>query len=82
MHRPQLKENKLLSDQEINMIFSNTEQLIQSNQALHAKMIQRKEVSLFISEIGDVVADAAEVILVLSSRSRSILYMPPITPLQ
>ncbi|KAI8913327.1 Dbl homology domain-containing protein [Gorgonomyces haynaldii] len=59
-HRQQLKESKLLGDHEVSTIFSNTEQLIIANQALAQRLLERKEQNPFISEIGDLIGEAAE----------------------
>jgi hypothetical protein len=42
-------------------IFSNVEQLVQANILLMNKLIARKDSNAFVSEVGDLLSEAAEV---------------------
>ncbi|KAI8926331.1 hypothetical protein BC831DRAFT_456795 [Entophlyctis helioformis] len=59
-HKVQMRESRMVPEQEINHIFSNVEQLLAANQNLLNKLQARRDQNAIIQEIGDVIADAAE----------------------
>ncbi|KAI8895289.1 hypothetical protein BC833DRAFT_623172 [Globomyces pollinis-pini] len=59
-HKVQMRDSKLIPESEINLIFSNVEQLVAANQILMDKLNLRKESNVFISEVGDLLIESAE----------------------
>jgi len=59
-HKVQLKTLKLMSDEGITTLFSNTEELVTVSQTFHDKMAERKTANAFIEEIGDIIAECSE----------------------
>jgi hypothetical protein len=66
-HKVQLKESKLFSDADIQLIFSNVEELVAANDVLMQKMIARRDENVFIAEVGDLLIDSAESFQVYSN---------------
>ncbi|KAJ3269397.1 Myosin 10A, isoform D [Terramyces sp. JEL0728] len=59
-HKVQMKECKLIPEREMELIFSNIDQLLSANQQLMNKLIARRDENLFIEHVGDLIADSAE----------------------
>ncbi|KAH6599748.1 hypothetical protein BASA50_002773 [Batrachochytrium salamandrivorans] len=59
-HKVQLRDSKLISDQDINALFSNIDQLLSANQGLLAKLQARRDQNPIIQEIGDVISESAD----------------------
>ena len=59
-HKVQFKLLKLLSDDDITRVFSNTEELVSVSQSFSDKMNARKTANPFIEEIGDIIAEVSE----------------------
>ncbi|KAI8921845.1 hypothetical protein DFJ77DRAFT_651 [Powellomyces hirtus] len=57
-HKPQLQET--LSEEEINMLFSNTDQLVPVNQHLLDRLREKRDADPFIPEVGDAIVDVSE----------------------
>lgn len=55
-----MKQSKMLSDEDIAILFSNTEELVSVSQSFHDKMNERKTANAFITEIGDIIAECSE----------------------
>ncbi|KAJ3225233.1 Myosin 10A, isoform D [Clydaea vesicula] len=59
-HKVQLKCNKMMSDEDVEILFSNVAELVSVSQNFFNKMNERKNSNLFIEEIGDIIVDATE----------------------
>lgn len=66
-HKRKLIESKLLTEEDVQAVFSNTEDLYAANQALCVAMRARRDSNMFISTIGDILADGAQVCFVFIS---------------
>ncbi|KAJ3325340.1 Myosin 10A, isoform D [Boothiomyces sp. JEL0866] len=56
----QMKDCKLIPEKEMELIFSNIDQLLNANQILMNKLTARRDENLFIECVGDLIADSAE----------------------
>ncbi|KAL5032310.1 hypothetical protein BDV3_000892 [Batrachochytrium dendrobatidis] len=65
-HRAQLRESKIVSEQDSTALFSNIDQLLLANQGLLAKLKARRDLNPIVQEIGDVIADSANALKVYS----------------
>ncbi|KAJ3412174.1 cytochrome c oxidase subunit 1 [Chytridiales sp. JEL 0842] len=59
-HKKEVQATKLVSDQDVNTLFSNLDQLIVANTKLANALQSKKEANVFIEEIGDVIAECAD----------------------
>ncbi|KAJ1562854.1 cytochrome c oxidase subunit 1 [Nowakowskiella sp. JEL0078] len=59
-HKQQIKNARLLSEEDVIVLFSNTDQLVQVNQNFLDKLSARKEENIQIPELGDIILDSSE----------------------
>ncbi|KNC98059.1 uncharacterized protein SPPG_06473 [Spizellomyces punctatus DAOM BR117] len=59
-HKPQLQETQLLTEEEIQALFSNIDQLVPVNQQLLDRLHEKRDTDPFIPEVGDAIVDVSE----------------------
>ncbi|TPX69374.1 hypothetical protein SpCBS45565_g02378 [Spizellomyces sp. 'palustris'] len=59
-HKPQLQETQLLTEEEIQALFSNIDQLVPVNQQLLDRLHEKRDTDPFIPEVGDALVDVSE----------------------
>ncbi|KAJ3100459.1 Myosin 10A, isoform D [Phlyctochytrium planicorne] len=59
-HKPEVRATKLVSDQDVTVLFSNIEQLIAANTQLLTRLNARKESNPVIEEVGDILVEVSD----------------------
>lgn len=60
MYVSELRDSKLIREDDIRKVFANLEELIATNQKLHEKLSERQKTNAFFEQVGDILVEMAD----------------------